>query len=67
MIASSFEFDITKLKHDAGWQPKLTNYDMLLEAYNHYKKNKLITSDQSTSAHNRVARGGILDLVRKLS
>jgi nucleoside-diphosphate-sugar epimerase len=67
MIASSFEFDITKLKHDAGWQPKLTNNDMLLEAYNHYKKNKLITSDQSTSAHNRVARGGILDLVRKLS
>ena len=67
MIASSFEFDITKLKHDAGWQPKLTNNDMLLEAYNHYKKNKLVTSDQSTSAHNRVARGGILDLVRKLS
>ena len=67
MIASSFQFDVSKLQRDTGWQPLLTNNDMLLEAFNYYKENKALSLDQTASAHNRVARGGLLDLIRRLS
>jgi hypothetical protein len=67
MIASSFQFDVSKLQRDTGWRPLLTNNDMLLEAFNYYKENKALSSDQAASAHNRVARGGLLDLIRRLS
>lgn len=59
MIASSFQFDVSKLQRDTGWQPLLTNNDMLLEAFNYYKENKALSLDQTASAHNRVARGGL--------
>jgi nucleoside-diphosphate-sugar epimerase len=67
MIASSFQFDVSKLQRDTGWRPLLTNNDMLLEAFNYYKENKALSLDKTASAHNRVARGGLLDLIRRLS
>ncbi len=67
MIASSFQFDTTKLRHDANWQPTMTNSDMLMDAYNYYKTNKLASLDPTTSAHNRVANGGLINLLRRFS
>jgi nucleoside-diphosphate-sugar epimerase len=67
MIASSFQFDTTKLRHDANWQPTMTNSDMLMDAYNYYKTNKLASLDPTTSAHSRVANGGLIDLLRRFS
>jgi UDP-glucose 4-epimerase len=67
MIASSFQFDTTKLRHDAGWQPTMTNSDMLMDAYSYYKTNKLASLDPTTSAHNRVANGGLINLLRRFS
>ena len=67
MIASSFQFDTTRLRHDANWQPTMNNSDMLLDAYNFYKTNKSASLDQTTSAHNRVANGGLINLLRRFS
>jgi hypothetical protein len=67
MIASSFQFDTTKLRHDANWQPTMTNSDMLMDAYSYYKTNKSASLDPTTSAHNRVANGGLINLLRRFS
>jgi nucleoside-diphosphate-sugar epimerase len=67
MIASSFQFDTTKLRHDADWQPTKTNSDMLMDAYSYYKANKTTSLDPTTSAHNRVANGGLINLLRRFS
>jgi UDP-glucose 4-epimerase len=40
MIAEDFEFDTSKIKKELNWKPTKTNADMLLEAYEYYKKNR---------------------------
>jgi len=67
MIASSFEFDTSKLQSSTDWRPTKTNNEMLLEAFQYYQTNKANTHDLTASAHNRVARGGLIDLLRRLS
>ena len=67
MIASSFEFDTSKIQSATDWRPTKTNNEMLLEAFQYYQANKASTHDLTASAHNRVARGGLIDLLRRLS
>ena len=65
MIASSFIFDTTKIKQKLGFAPTLKNEEMLLRAYNFYHKNKQeILNRKNVSAHNSVAKMGIIKVLK---
>lgn len=65
MIASNFVFDTTKIKEKLGFVPTLKNEEMLLRAYEFYHNNKReIYSRQNVSAHNSVAKMGIIKLLK---
>ncbi len=65
MIASSFVFDTSKIKQKLGFVPTLKNEEMLLKAYKFYHKNKKeILSRKDVSAHNSVAKMGIIKLLK---
>lgn len=67
MIASSFVFDTTKIKEKLGFQPTLKNEDMLLRAYKFYHKNKEeILKRKNVSAHNSVAKMGVIKILKWL-
>lgn len=68
MIAEDFEFDASKLKKKTGWQPTMTNEQMLLEAYLYYRQNKAeILARNDLSAHRQPARMGIIRLLKWVS
>jgi UDP-glucose 4-epimerase len=68
MIAEDFVFDTTKIKTMLGWQPTVTNEDMLLKAYMFYKENKnVIQSATGGAAHRQSADMGIIKLLKYLS
>ena len=65
MIASSFVFDTVKIKNKLGFKPTLTNEEMLLRAYEFYHQNKTeILNRKDVSAHNSVAKMGIIKLLK---
>lgn len=65
MIASNFVFDTTKIKTELGWQPTKNNEQMLLTSYNFYHHNKQeILQRKDVSAHNSVAKMGIIKLIK---
>ncbi len=65
MIASSFVFDTQKIKQKLGFKPTLKNEEMLLRAYEFYHKNKEeILKRKDVSAHNSVAKMGIIKLLK---
>lgn len=65
MIASSFIFDTNKIKRELGFAPTLKNEEMLLRAYDFYHKNKQeILNRKNVSAHNSVAKMGIIKLLK---
>ena len=65
MIASSFIFDTAKIKKKLGFQPTLKNEEMLLKAYEFYHHNKQeIFNRKDVSAHNSVAKMGIIRLLK---
>ncbi len=65
MIASSFVFDTQKIKQKLGFVPTLKNEEMLLKAYEFYHKNKTeILNRKDVSAHNSVAKMGIIKLLK---
>jgi nucleoside-diphosphate-sugar epimerase len=65
MIASSFVFDISKIKQKLGFKPTLKNEEMLLRAYEFYHQNKQeILQRKEVSAHNSVAKMGIIKLLK---
>lgn len=65
MIASSFVFDTAKIKQKLGFKPTLTNEEMLLRAYEFYHQNKNeILNRKNVSAHNSVAKMGIIKLLK---
>lgn len=67
MIASSFVFDTHKIKKKLGFTPTLKNEEMLLRAYEFYHKNKReILNRKDVSAHNSVAKMGIIKLLKWL-
>ena len=68
MIAESFKFDTSKAKLELGWSPTLTNEEILLKAFEYYKKNKNdILSRTNVSAHNTVTKAGIINLLKIIS
>lgn len=67
MIASNFIFDITKIKQKLGFAPTLKNEEMLLRAYEFYHQNKTeILNRKNVSAHNSVAKMGIIKILKWL-
>jgi nucleoside-diphosphate-sugar epimerase len=67
MIASSFVFDTAKIKQKLGFKPTLTNEEMLLRAYEFYHHNKdEILNRKNVSAHNSVAKMGVIKLLKWL-
>ncbi len=68
MIAEDFLFDTTKIKAKLGWQPTLTNAEMLSEAYAYYAERRAeIEARKDVSAHSRPAEMGIIRLVKWFS
>ena len=65
MIASSFVFDTSKIKQKLGFKPTLTNEEMLLRAYEFYHQNKTeILNRKNVSAHNSVAKMGVIKILK---
>ena len=68
MIASNFVFATDRIKRELGWQPTLTNEDMLLRAYRYYAENRReIHARTDVSAHSRPASMGVIRLLKWLS
>lgn len=67
MIASSFVFDTKNIKEKLGFTPTLTNEKMLLRAYEFYHQNKKeILNRKDVSAHNSVAKMGVIKILKWL-
>lgn len=65
MIASSFVFDTNKIKQKLGFSPSLKNEEMLLRAYEFYHNNKKeILKRKDVSAHNSVAKMGVIKILK---
>lgn len=65
MICANFVFDTTKIKQLLDFKPTLKNEEMLLKAYEYYKNNKEeILHRKNVSAHNQVAKMGIIKLIK---
>lgn len=68
MIAESFLFDTARAKQELRWQPTLTNEQMLLRAYRHYREHRReIHGRSEASAHRKPAGMGIIRLLKWLS
>lgn len=66
MISSTFVFDTSKIKEKLGWEPTLTNEEMLLKSYEYFHQNKEeIRNRKDVSAHNREADMGLAIRVLK--
>ena len=65
MIASSFIFDTSKIKEKLGFTPTLKNEEMLYKAYEFYHQNKEeILKRKDVSAHNSVAKMGVIKILK---
>jgi len=62
-----FYFDISKAKSVLGWQPKYSNVEMLVEAYNWYLNNREKVKNQVGTTHKLSIRQGVLKLIRHIS
>lgn len=68
MIAESFEFDTTRARTVLGWNPTLTNAEMLCRAYQYYRDHRdEIESRTDVSAHKRPARMGVIRILKWMS
>ena len=68
MIAEDFMFDTGKIKRKLGWQPTLTNEQMLLRAYDDYSANRAeIEARTDVSAHRKPAAMGVIRLLKWIS
>ncbi len=68
MISEDFEFDTTKVKTELGWQPSVTNEQMLAEAYKSYERDyDEIQARTDVSAHRQPAKMGAIRVLKWLS
>jgi len=68
MIAEDFVFETSKIKKELGWQPTLTNEEMLWRAYKYYQDNyEEIKKRANVSAHRQAAKMGIIRLLKWFS
>ncbi len=68
MIASSFVFDTSAIKRVLGWQPTLTNGEMMLKAYRYFNTNRAeIASRKGVSAHRQATKMGVIRVLKALA
>jgi UDP-glucose 4-epimerase len=69
MIAEDFIFDTTHIRNKLGWQPTLTNEQMMVEAYRYYaaQRAEIHARKGDVSAHSRPAQMGIIRLLKWFS
>lgn len=68
MIAESFIFNTERIKSRLGWQPTLTNEQMLLRAYQYYSDHrKEIAARTDVSAHRKATPMGVIRLLKWIS
>lgn len=68
MIAESFVFDTDRIKQRLGWQPTLTNEEMLLKSYEYYAANRTeIGGRINVSTHRKPASMGVIRLLKWIS
>jgi nucleoside-diphosphate-sugar epimerase len=68
MIAESFVFDTARIRAELGWQPTLTNAEMMLRAFTFYRDHRrAIHARTDVSAHSKAAPMGIIRLLKWLS
>jgi nucleoside-diphosphate-sugar epimerase len=68
MIAESFVFDTSRIKRELGWQPTLTNQQMMLRAFEYYRVNRRAIHERTdVSAHSKAAPMGVIRLLKWLS
>jgi nucleoside-diphosphate-sugar epimerase len=68
MIAEDFVFDTAKIKRELGWQPTLSNEEMLWRAYRYYQDNRAdIERRIDVSAHREAAPMGAIRLLKWVS
>jgi UDP-glucose 4-epimerase len=68
MISEDFEFDTSKAKEELGWQPSVTNEQMLAEAYKSYERDyDEIHARTDVSAHRQPAKMGAIRVLKWLS
>ena len=68
MIAEDFLFDTSHIKAVLGWQPTLTNEEMLLRAYAYYHRHRAeIESRHAASPHRTATPMGVIRLLKLLS
>jgi nucleoside-diphosphate-sugar epimerase len=68
MIAEDFIFDTTRIRQAMGWQPTVTNSEMLSVAYRYYAQNREeILTRENVSAHSKAAKMGVVRLLKWIS
>lgn len=68
MIAEDFLFDTSKAKSLLGWQPTLTNEEMLIQAWRYYaSRREEIGQRTDVSAHSKAAPMGVIRLLKWVS
>jgi nucleoside-diphosphate-sugar epimerase len=68
MIAEDFIFDTARIRHAMGWQPTVTNSEMLSVAYRYYAQNREeILARENVSAHSKAAKMGVVRLLKWIS
>lgn len=68
MIAEDFLFDTSKIREKLGWQPTLTNEEMLVQAYRYYAaRREEIHSRSDVSAHSKATPMGLIRLLKWVS
>jgi UDP-glucose 4-epimerase len=68
MIASNFMFDTSRIKLSLGWQPTLTNEEMLWRAYQYFSSRRAeIAMRKNVSAHRQAASMGVIRLLKWVS
>jgi len=68
MIAETFIFDTTRIRHELGWEPTFTNEQMMLRAFEYYREHRRVIHERTdVSAHSKAAPMGIIRLLKWLS
>ncbi len=68
MIAESFIFDTQRIRDELGWEPTLTNQQMMFRAFEYYSHNRRAIHERTgASAHSRAAPMGIIRLLKWIS
>ncbi len=68
MIAEDFVFDTSLIRSRLGWQPTLSNAEMMVRAFRYYRdRREAIHARNNASAHSKAAPMGIIRLLKWLS